>query len=68
MNYKQLKNEFKNLSQIELAQKIGDIRQELLALHLNAARSHVKSLPSMKRMYKRAIACGETLLRQTFQS
>lgn len=66
MNYKQLKIELKNLSQLDLAQKIGDLRQELLALDLNAARSHVKSLPSLKRMYKRAIACGETLLRQTY--
>jgi ribosomal protein L29 len=68
MNNKQLKNEMKNMSQQELAQKVEDLRQEKLALTLNAARTHVKSFSSMNRMYKRAIARGLTLLRQTIES
>jgi ribosomal protein L29 len=68
MNNKQLKKEMKNMSQQELVEKLGDLRQEKLALDLNAARTHVKSFPSMKRMYKRAIARGLTLLRQTIGS
>ncbi len=68
MNTKQLKNEMKKMSQQELAQKIGELRQELLALDLNAARTHVKSYASDKQRFKQAIACGLTLLRQTIQS
>jgi ribosomal protein L29 len=61
---KQLKGELRNLAPQQLAAKIEEMRRELFALRLNAARGHVKSFPSTQKTLKRSIACGLTLLRQ----
>lgn len=60
------KNEFVQMNEVELKEKIETTRRELFSLKLNASTAHVKDYSLFKKLRK-SIACGLTILRQKQQ-
>ncbi len=61
-----LKNEFAQMNEVELKEKIEAIRRELFSLRLNASTAHVKDYSLFNKLRKN-IARGLTMLHQKQQ-
>lgn len=61
-----LKNEFAQMNEVELKEKVEAVRRELFSLKLNASTAHVKDYSLFKKLRKN-IARGLTMLHQKQQ-
>ncbi len=63
LNMHKNSQEMKELTSVQLQQKVYLLRQQLFALRLNASTDHVKDYSQFKKV-RRAIACALTYLTQ----